>query len=239
MILRRFNSSFTCSFPVLLPVVKYFSKCGPLRRLLVAVAVKQMLSRRLFRVTGDSRYLFTTGIWFKIIQQRVQQGRATEARCDDAATATAAALLLTAAHVFRSKESHDFIITLFQDTTTFPPSSHPSRLLLQLIHGRTLVQVLGQAKWRKRGTQPAFARSLYAAPPIISFDFQVRVLILGLDNAGKTTILYRLHSGEVLRPRPAAALPPHTISRCSSPFSLLVYCRLSRPFPPSVSTLRR
>ncbi len=26
---------------------------------------------------------------------------------------------------------------------------------------------------------------------------QVRVLILGLDNAGKTTILYRLHSGEV------------------------------------------
>jgi GTPase SAR1 family protein len=33
--------------------------------------------------------------------------------------------------------------------------------------------------------------------PHISRHAQVRVLILGLDNAGKTTILYRLHSGEV------------------------------------------
>jgi hypothetical protein len=41
---------------------------------------------------------------------------AAEARCDDAAAATATPL-----HVFRSKESHDIIPTLFQDTLTFPP----------------------------------------------------------------------------------------------------------------------
>lgn len=32
---------------------------------------------------------------------------------------------------------------------------------------------------------------------------ETRVLILGLDSAGKTTILYRLHCGEVLTTTPS------------------------------------
>jgi GTPase SAR1 family protein len=32
---------------------------------------------------------------------------------------------------------------------------------------------------------------------------EVRILILGLDNAGKTTILYRLHQGEVVTTIPS------------------------------------
>ena len=42
---------------------------------------------------------------------------------------------------------------------------------------------------------------------------ETRVLILGLDSAGKTTILYRLHCGEVLTTtpslRPTTTITPH------------------------------
>lgn len=36
---------------------------------------------------------------------------------------------------------------------------------------------------------------------------EVRILILGLDNAGKTTILYRLHQGEVVTTIPSEQSP--------------------------------
>ena len=36
---------------------------------------------------------------------------------------------------------------------------------------------------------------------------EVRILILGLDNAGKTTILYRLHQGEVVTTIPSESSP--------------------------------
>jgi len=41
---------------------------------------------------------------------------------------------------------------------------------------------------------------------------QVRVLILGLDNAGKTTILYKLHSpNQVIRTMPTIGFNVETI----------------------------
>ena len=56
---------------------------------------------------------------------------------------------------------------------------------------------------------------------------EVRVLILGLDNAGKTTILYKLQMGEVVTTVPSArshlalhtsprtqSLPPATVGHC-------------------------
>lgn len=40
---------------------------------------------------------------------------------------------------------------------------------------------------------------------------QARVLVLGLDNAGKTTILYRLHAGEVVRTVPTIGFNVETV----------------------------
>jgi len=35
---------------------------------------------------------------------------------------------------------------------------------------------------------------------------EYRILILGLDNAGKTTILYKLHTGEVMNTTPSKTI---------------------------------
>ena len=40
---------------------------------------------------------------------------------------------------------------------------------------------------------------------------EVRMLILGLDNAGKTTILHRLHSGEVVQTVPTIGFEVETV----------------------------
>jgi len=40
---------------------------------------------------------------------------------------------------------------------------------------------------------------------------EVRILILGLDNAGKTTILYRLHAGEVVQTIPTIGFNVETV----------------------------
>jgi ADP-ribosylation factor-like protein 1 len=45
-----------------------------------------------------------------------------------------------------------------------------------------------------------------------SFCVQVRILILGLDNAGKTTILYRLHQGEVVTTIPTIGFNVETVT---------------------------
>lgn len=41
---------------------------------------------------------------------------------------------------------------------------------------------------------------------------EVRMLILGLDNAGKTTILHRLHSGEVVQTVPTIGFEVETVT---------------------------
>lgn len=41
---------------------------------------------------------------------------------------------------------------------------------------------------------------------------EVRILILGLDNAGKTTILYRLHQGEVVTTIPTIGFNVETVT---------------------------
>eukprot|EP00736_Rhodelphis_marinus_P005280 Rmarinus@m.13250 len=41
---------------------------------------------------------------------------------------------------------------------------------------------------------------------------EVRILILGLDNAGKTTILYKLHMGEVVKTVPTIGFNVETIT---------------------------
>ncbi len=43
-------------------------------------------------------------------------------------------------------------------------------------------------------------------------NLQVRILILGLDNAGKTTILYRLHQGEVVTTIPTIGFNVETVT---------------------------
>uniref|UniRef100_A0A0G4GZT6 ADP-ribosylation factor 1 n=1 Tax=Chromera velia CCMP2878 TaxID=1169474 RepID=A0A0G4GZT6_9ALVE len=42
-------------------------------------------------------------------------------------------------------------------------------------------------------------------------DKEVRILVLGLDNAGKTTILYRMHSGEVVQTIPTIGFNVETV----------------------------
>lgn len=44
-------------------------------------------------------------------------------------------------------------------------------------------------------------------------DKEVRILILGLDGAGKTTILYRLQMGEVVSTVPSMLIPYFNLSR--------------------------
>ena len=43
-------------------------------------------------------------------------------------------------------------------------------------------------------------------------DTQQRVIIIGLDNAGKTTILYRLHLGEVEPTVPTVGFNVETVN---------------------------
>ena len=43
-------------------------------------------------------------------------------------------------------------------------------------------------------------------------DKEARILILGLDNAGKTTILYRLHCGEVIQTIPTIGFNLETVT---------------------------
>ena len=49
---------------------------------------------------------------------------------------------------------------------------------------------------------------------------ETRVLILGLDSAGKTTILYRLHGGEVLKTTPTIGFNMETIEYKNIKFSV-------------------
>ena len=46
-----------------------------------------------------------------------------------------------------------------------------------------------------------------------------RIVMLGLDNAGKTTILYKIKMGEVIQTTPT--IGPFTPSRASAEFSRL------------------
>ena len=46
---------------------------------------------------------------------------------------------------------------------------------------------------------------------------EMRVVMLGLDAAGKTTILYKLHIGEVLSTVPTIGAPPRTPGPAAGP----------------------
>lgn len=50
---------------------------------------------------------------------------------------------------------------------------------------------------------------LYAA---LSGDTEARILVLGLDNAGKTTILYRMQVGEVVSTIPTIGFNVETVT---------------------------
>ena len=75
-------------------------------------------------------------------------------------------------------------------SSSSPPPDPPLRI--------TLMGVLLSRFWAKlSGAKEVNHRHIKIILTPIHGCLQVRVLILGLDNAGKTTILYRLHSGEV------------------------------------------
>eukprot|EP00887_Chlorella_sp_A99_P006105 scaffold22.g6105.t1 len=50
------------------------------------------------------------------------------------------------------------------------------------------------------------------AKTIRSIEGEARILVLGLDNAGKTTILYRLHVGEVVQTIPTIGFNVETVT---------------------------
>ena len=46
---------------------------------------------------------------------------------------------------------------------------------------------------------------------------EMRILMVGLDAAGKTTILYKLKLGEALSPRPSTRAPPNNLHGSRAP----------------------
>ncbi|EPY27053.1 Arf/Sar family, other [Strigomonas culicis] len=57
----------------------------------------------------------------------------------------------------------------------------------------------------------AWLTSLKQSLGLLPVDKKIRVLILGLDNAGKTSILYRLHLGDVVTTRPTVGFNLETL----------------------------
>lgn len=65
--------------------------------------------------------------------------------------------------------------------------------------------------WSSSSTMGAWLTSLRQALGLLPADRKIRVLMLGLDNAGKTSILYRLHLGDVVTTVPTVGVNLETL----------------------------
>ena len=63
-----------------------------------------------------------------------------------------------------------------------------------------------------RGSSPAMGMLLSRLYAALSGDTEARILVLGLDNAGKTTILYRMQVGEVVSTIPTIGFNVETVT---------------------------
>ena len=70
---------------------------------------------------------------------------------------------------------------------------------------------------------------------VIMGNKEVRVLILGLDNAGKTTILYKLQMGEVVTTVPTIGFNVETV-QCAAHLRRAIFAPRTHalPRPPSL-----
>jgi GTPase SAR1 family protein len=76
----------------------------------------------------------------------------------------------------------------------------------------------------------AFGKMFYT---MLGWKTEVRVLVLGLDNAGKTTILYQLKMGEVVSTIPTIGFNVETVTYKNLTFQ--VRGKLSAPHSPQRS----